>query len=106
MGGRGGGNVYVRMLLIHGARAQARWLDRRKKRGLADTPLDRWLDRLMRRKHPNVAVVALAHRLARGAHLGPALRFSWHGAAPPRRIEYEPEFRMDMGQPAGETTIG
>ena len=87
MGGRGGGNVYVRMLLIHGARAQARWLDRRKKRGLADTPLDRWLDRLMRRKHPNVAVVALAHRLARiaWAVLTSGQPFDSHGMAPRRR---------------------
>ena len=53
------GNVYLRTLLIHGARAALPTLSR------SDTPLGAWLRGLLARAHPNVVVVALAAKLAR-----------------------------------------
>lgn len=53
------GNVYLRTMLIHGARAALPSLSR------SDTPLGLWLRALMTRAHVNVAVVALAAKLAR-----------------------------------------
>jgi transposase len=53
------GNVYLRKLLIHGARAALPHLARR------DSGLGRWLRRLLQRVHRNLAVVALANKLAR-----------------------------------------
>ena len=53
------GNVYLRTMLIHGARAALPSLSR------SDTPLGAWLRGLMARAHVNVAVVALAAKLAR-----------------------------------------
>ena len=53
------GNVYLRTMLIHGARAALPSLSR------SDTPLGAWLRALMARTHVNVAVVALAAKLAR-----------------------------------------
>ena len=53
------GNVYLRTMLIHGARAALPGLSR------SDTPLGAWLRALMTRAHVNVAVVALAAKLAR-----------------------------------------
>ena len=53
------GNVYLRTMLIHGARAALPSL------GRSDTPLGAWLRDLMTRAHINVAVVALAAKLAR-----------------------------------------
>jgi transposase len=55
------GNVYLRTMLIHGARAALPGLSR------SDTPLGAWLRALMARAHVNVAVVALAAKLARSA---------------------------------------
>ena len=55
------GNRYPRKLLIHGARAAMPSLA-----GSA-TPLGAWLRGLLQRTHPNVAVVALANKLARSA---------------------------------------
>jgi len=53
------GNAYVRRLLIHGARAALRYhVDRR-------TRLGQWLRGVLKRRHRNVAVVALANKLAR-----------------------------------------
>lgn len=55
------GDAYLRMLLIHGARAvvsQARHRDDR---------LSRWVTDIARRSHPNVAAVALANKTARMA---------------------------------------
>lgn len=52
------GDVYLRTLLIHGARSVLRATQRR---GDKDT----WLARLAQRRHPNVAAVALAHKNAR-----------------------------------------
>ena len=50
------GNVYLRKLFIHGARALLR---------AARTPLRAWLERLLERMHANKAVAAMANRLAR-----------------------------------------
>jgi transposase len=53
------GNKYLRKQLIHGARAALPYIAER------DTPLGRWAKELMSRTHRNVAVVALANKLAR-----------------------------------------
>ena len=53
------GNVYLRKLLIHGARAALPHVAAR------DTALGRWVKALLARVHKNVAVVALANKLAR-----------------------------------------
>jgi transposase len=53
------GNKYIRTLLIHGARAALPSLAGR------DTALGRWAKALLARVHKNVAVVALANKLAR-----------------------------------------
>jgi transposase len=53
------GNTYLRTLLIHGARAAMPSLSK------SATPLGAWLRDLLRRAHPNAAVVALANKLAR-----------------------------------------
>lgn len=53
------GDRYLRMLLIHGARAALRWVERRRDApGVA-------LTRLKARRGPNIAAVALANRNAR-----------------------------------------
>jgi hypothetical protein len=54
---------YLRKLLIHGARAAIRSLSQNA------TPLGGWLRGLLARAHPNIAVVALANKLA---------RIAWH----------------------------
>jgi transposase len=68
------GDVYLRTLLIHGARAvvsQAKHKDDR---------LSRWVTGIAQRRHPNVAAVALANK---------TVRMAWsmlkHGT------DYEPE---------------
>ncbi|MBB4201157.1 transposase [Rhodoblastus sphagnicola] len=53
------GNKYLRKLLIHGARAALPHVSGR------DTPLGRWAKGLLARAPQNVAVVALANKLAR-----------------------------------------
>ena len=53
------GNKYLRKLLIHGARAAMPSLSQ------SATPLGGWLRGLLARAHRNVAVVALANKLAR-----------------------------------------
>jgi transposase len=53
------GNTYLRKQLIHGARAALPHVAER------DTRLGRWAKKLMGRVHHNVAVVALANKLAR-----------------------------------------
>lgn len=53
------GNRYLRMLLIHGARAAMPGLSKQ------ETPLGQWLRGLLVRAHRNVAIVALAAKLAR-----------------------------------------
>ena len=53
------GNKYLRKLLIHGARSAMPIL------AVSATPLGGWLRGLLTRVHKNVAVVALANKLAR-----------------------------------------
>jgi transposase len=53
------GSKYLRKMLIQGARAAMPTLQR------ADTPMGAWLRGLLARAHPNVAVVALAAKMAR-----------------------------------------
>jgi transposase len=53
------GNKYLRKLLIHGARAALPHIAAR------DTALGRWAKGLLARAHKNVAIVALANKLAR-----------------------------------------
>lgn len=52
------GNRYLRMLFIHGARAALPHLAK------GDTPIGAWLRGLLARGHRNIAVVALANKLA------------------------------------------
>jgi transposase len=56
------GDVYLRQWLIHGARAVLRWVERK------DDPTSRWAMGLKGRRHPNVAIVALANKIARSAY--------------------------------------
>lgn len=53
------GDVYLRTLLIHGARAVIQQLERKA------NPTDTWLKRLLERRNKNVAAVALANKNAR-----------------------------------------
>jgi len=53
------GNVYLRKMLIHGARAALPTLSK------SETPLGEWLRGLLARAHVNTVVVALAAKLAR-----------------------------------------
>jgi transposase len=53
------GNTYLRTLFIHGARAVL------QQRAKQTSGLKAWLAQLSARTHPNVAVVALANKLAR-----------------------------------------
>jgi transposase len=56
------GDVYLRQLLIHGARAVLRWVERKADR------TSRWATALKARRHSNVAVVAMANKIARVAY--------------------------------------
>lgn len=53
------GNRYLRKNLVHGARSALPRLAER------DSPIGRWLRGLLARQHKNVAIVALANKLAR-----------------------------------------
>lgn len=53
------GDAYLRTLLIHGARAVTRVAS------LKSDPRSRWIDRLSKRRHANIAAVALANKNAR-----------------------------------------
>ena len=67
------GNKYLRMLFIHGARAALPSLAR------SHSPLGAWLRALLARAHRNVAIVALANKLA---------RIAW--ASLRRQVSFEP----------------
>ncbi|WP_424140493.1 IS110 family transposase [Roseomonas chloroacetimidivorans] len=73
------GNVYLRKMLIHGARAALPTLSK------GDTPLSAWLRGLAARAHVNTVVVALAAKLARiiCAVLRSGQRFEMKAAAVP-----------------------
>ena len=70
------GDPYLRTLLIHGARSV---IERAK-----DKP--KWLQQMLARRPPNVAVVALANKMARTAWAlvahGRAYQRDWQGAKP------------------------
>ena len=71
------GDVYLRTLLIHGARAvvsQARHRDDR---------LSRWVTGIAKRSHTNVAAVDLANKTA---------RMAW--AMPRQELDYDPELAV------------
>ncbi len=71
------GDVYLRTLLIHGARAvvsQAKHKDDR---------LSRWVTSIAQRRHPNVAAVALANKTA---------RMAW--AMLRNETDYDPDYAM------------
>jgi len=55
------GNSYLRRLFVQGARAVMRF------RGKQSSGLNAWLEQLTSRTHPNIAIVALANKLARMA---------------------------------------
>lgn len=58
-----GGDTYIRTLLIQGAKAVLRWID--KKEVLKNDKLRTWLKNLKARTHSNIAAVALANKIAR-----------------------------------------
>jgi transposase len=58
-----GGDTYIRTLLIQGAKAVLRWVD--KKEVLKNDKLRTWLKNLKVRTHGNIAAVALANKIAR-----------------------------------------
>ena len=55
------GDVHLRTLLIHGARAVIQMAKNK------DDRLSRWINELLQRRHPNVVAVALANKTARMA---------------------------------------
>ncbi len=71
------GDVYLRSLLIHGARAVVSQAKHR------DDRLSRWVTGIATRRHPNVAAVALANKTA---------RMAW--AMLRNETNYDPDFAM------------
>ena len=59
------GDKYLRMLLIHGARAALLGAHRKRQSGQEVTRLQRWATDLQQTHHHNVATVALANKMAR-----------------------------------------
>ena len=55
------GDVYLRKLVIHGARASLRWVERKHDRR------SRWAGELAARRGQNIAAVALANKIVRTA---------------------------------------
>ncbi len=71
------GDVYLRTLLIHGARSVVTHAKHR------DDRLSRWVTGIAKRRHPNVAAVALANKTA---------RMAW--AMLRNETNYDPDFAM------------
>lgn len=71
------GDVYLRTLMIHGARSV---IARAKHK---DDRLSRWVTGIVTRRHPNVAAVALANKTA---------RMAW--AILRNKVDYDPNFAM------------
>jgi transposase len=59
------GDVYLRCLLTHGARAVVRMAQRRVAIGQPLTPLHRWAVRVQDRRGHNKATIAVANKLGR-----------------------------------------
>ena len=88
------GNKYLRMLFIHGARAALPSLS------ASASPLGAWLRGLMGRTHRNVAIVALANKLA---------RIAWAWLARARRLRPPPRrdrLRHGAAEAAAEEICG
>jgi len=71
------GDVYLRTLLVHGARAVVSQAKHR------DDRLSRWVTGIAQRRHPNVAAVALANKTA---------RMAW--AMLRNETDYDPDFTV------------
>ncbi len=71
------GDVYLRTLLIHGARAVVSQAKHR------DDRLSRWVTGIAQRRHPNVAAVALANK---------TVRMAW--AMLRNETDYDPDFAI------------
>ncbi len=71
------GDVYLRTLLIHGARAVVSQARHREDR------LSRWVTGIAKRSHTNVAAVDLANKTA---------RMAW--AMPRQELDYDPELAV------------
>ena len=71
------GDVYLRTLMIHGARAVVASAKHK------DDPLSRWVTGIANRSHPNVAAVALANKNA---------RMAW--AMLRNKTDYDPDFTI------------
>jgi len=71
------GDVYLRTLMIHGARSVVTAAKHK------DDPLSRWVTEIAKRRHPNVAAVALANKNA---------RMAW--AILRNKTDYDPDFAM------------
>jgi len=71
------GDVYLRTLMIHGARSVVTGAKHK------DDPLSRWVTEIAQRRHPNVAAVALANKNA---------RMAW--AMLRHKTDYDPDFAM------------
>ena len=86
------GDAYVRGLLIHGARAVLRVSSKKT------DPRSRWVLAVAARRHQNVAVVALANRMARTAY---ALLAGWY---PAPSTGYRPRTPCRPGSPGVRMT--
>ena len=71
------GDVYLRTLMIHGARAVV------ARAAHKDDRLSRWVTNIAKQKHPNVAAVALANKTA---------RMAW--AMLRNETDYDPDFAI------------
>ncbi len=71
------GDVYLRTLMIHGARSVVTAAKHK------DDPLSRWVTEIATRRHPNVAAVALANKTA---------RMAW--AMLRHKTDYDPEYAI------------
>jgi transposase len=71
------GDVYLRTLMIHGARSVVTAAEHK------DDPLSRWVTEIAKRRHPNVAAVALANKNA---------RMAW--AMLRHKTDYDPDFAI------------
>jgi len=56
------GDIYIRQLLIHGARSVMAWLNKKSDR------TSQWAKELKDRRHPNIATVVMANKMVRTAY--------------------------------------
>lgn len=79
------GNPYLKRLFIHGARSIFTGPNRHK------LALDAWMNQLESRTHRNVAVVAVANKLA---------RIAWAVLAKGENCHWRAKFCVDESEPA------